>query len=61
LQSEKSKNYYTGISSDPYRRLTIHNSIEKGLTSRYRPWKIVFLHVLDSKEKARKMRKELKA
>lgn len=30
------------MSENPVRRLEYHNTIEKGFTSRYRPWEIVF-------------------
>lgn len=42
LKSQFADKYYTGISEFPLRRLDYHNSIEKGFTSRYRPWKIIF-------------------
>ena len=54
------KNYYIGSSSDPYKRLTYHNSIEKGFTSRFRPWKIVFIKEFDSKEIALKIENKIK-
>ncbi|MCH7517073.1 MAG: GIY-YIG nuclease family protein, partial [Bacteroidetes bacterium] len=40
LRSIKVYKYYVGISKNPRRRLEYHNTIEKGFTSRYRPWKI---------------------
>ena len=42
LKSQNSGKYYIGSSENPQRRLEFHNSIEKGFTSRYRPWEIVF-------------------
>lgn len=42
LKSKTTDKYYTGISENPSRRLEYHNTIEKGFTSRYRPWEIVF-------------------
>ncbi|MDI6765480.1 MAG: GIY-YIG nuclease family protein [Bacteroidota bacterium] len=39
LQSISHDRYYVGQSENPERRLEFHNSIEKGFTSRYRPWK----------------------
>jgi putative endonuclease len=42
LKSETADRYYVGISSNPHRRLEYHNSFEKGFTSRYRPWQLVF-------------------
>ena len=54
------KKYYIGSSSDPYRRFTYHNTIEKGFTSRFRPWKIVFIKEFDSKEIALKIENKIK-
>jgi putative endonuclease len=54
------KKYYIGSSSDPYKRLAYHNSIEKGFTSRFRPWKIVFMKEFDSKEIALKIENKIK-
>ena len=42
LKSIKVYKYYVGISKNLQRRLEYHNTIGKGFTSRYRPWKIVF-------------------
>ncbi len=41
LKSRSVNKYYIGSSENPDRRLRYHNIIEKGFTSRYRPWKIV--------------------
>jgi putative endonuclease len=60
LKSQKVDKYYTGISSDPERRLIFHNSIEKGFTARYRPWQIVLKLEFDSEEIAFKMEKKIK-
>ena len=49
-----------GISSDPERRLKFHNSIEKGHTSRYRPWKIVYTKCYSTRDEARKAEQKLK-
>ena len=53
LRSEISDKYYTGISNNPENRLLFHNSIEKGFTSRYRPWEIVFKKKFNNKADAR--------
>ena len=50
--------YYAGISKNPQRRLKFHNTIEKGFTSRYRPWEIV--HTKKFKNKAEAMAAEKK-
>ncbi len=42
LYSETGDRYYIGSSGDPEKRLRFHNSVKKGFTSRYRPWKLVF-------------------
>jgi putative endonuclease len=60
LQSIKFEKYYIGISQNPQKRLQYHNSFEKGFTSRYRPWKIVFIQLFNSKEVALKTEKRLK-
>jgi len=52
LKSETADRYYVGISSNPQRRLEYHNSFEKGFTSRYRPWRIVFAKEYPSKTEA---------
>jgi predicted GIY-YIG superfamily endonuclease len=54
LQSVSFDKYYIGISSDPIWRLMFHNSIEKGFTSRYQPWEIVFTQEFSSKLSAHK-------
>ncbi|WP_084022406.1 GIY-YIG nuclease family protein [Chlorobaculum limnaeum] len=52
LKSGTADRYYVGISSNPRRRLDYHNSFEKGFTSRYRPWRIVFTKESPSKAEA---------
>ena len=52
LQSKSSSKFYVGISDNPKRRLEFHNTIEKGFTSRYRPWEIVFLKEYANKAEA---------
>jgi putative endonuclease len=52
LKSGTADRYYVGISSNPHRRLEYHNSFEKGFTSRYRPWTIVFTQEFPSKAEA---------
>jgi predicted GIY-YIG superfamily endonuclease len=54
------KKYYIGSSSDPYKRLFFHNSIEKGFTARYRPWKIVLIKKVDSKKIALQLETRIK-
>ncbi len=52
LKSFSTNKYYTGISDNAEKRLGFHNTIEKGFTSRYRPWEIVFKQEFESKELA---------
>jgi predicted GIY-YIG superfamily endonuclease len=52
LHSLSAGKYYVGISSDPERRLSYHNTIEKGFTSRYRPWEIVYMKEFPDKKNA---------
>ncbi len=42
LYSESGDRYYKGMSQNPERRLDYHNTKERGYTSRYRPWKLVY-------------------
>ncbi|NTW56227.1 MAG: GIY-YIG nuclease family protein [Chlorobiaceae bacterium] len=53
LYSVSGDRYYTGISSDPYRRLEFHNTKERGYTSRYRPWVLLFIKHYVSRASAR--------
>ncbi len=61
LQSKSSSKFYVGISAHPEQRLDFHNTIEKGFTSRYRPWEIVFLKEYASKEEAMKVERKIKS
>ncbi len=61
LKSLKIEKFYIGISQNPQRRLEYHNTIEKGFTSRYRPWKIVFSQEFSSKKKAAAAERKVKS
>jgi len=61
LYSSSADKFYIGISKQPSVRLSYHNSIEKGFTSRYRPWKIVFTKEFPSKVEAALAEKKIKA
>jgi len=50
-----------GISQNPERRLGYHNSFEKGFTSRYRPWEIIFTQKFISKEEALAAERKVKS
>jgi putative endonuclease len=51
---------YTDIATNPENRLVYHNTKEKGFTSRYRPWKIVFNQKFESKELALAAERKIK-
>jgi putative endonuclease len=53
--------YYVGSSKNPIRRLHFYNTIEKGFTSRYRPWRIVFVLEFPSKEVAQVAERKVKS
>jgi putative endonuclease len=61
LQSKSCGKYYVGISQNPETRLQYHNTIEKGFTSRYRPWEIVFIQEFENKELAMLAERKLKS
>ena len=61
LKSKSIDKYYVGISQNPLRRLEYHNTIEKGFTSRYRPWEIVFTQEFNSKKEALVIERKIKA
>ncbi len=60
LKSTIVDKYYTGISKNPQKRLKYHNTIEKGFTSRYRPWEIVFTKKFKTKAEAISAEKKVK-
>ena len=60
LKSLSAAKYYVGSSENPNRRLEFHNTIEKGFTSRYRPWEIVFTQEFSSKSEALRVEKKIK-
>ena len=61
LESKSTGIHYTGISQNPHKRLGYHNSVEKGFTSRYRPWEIVFTKRYESKEAAMLVERKIKS
>ena len=61
LHSESADKYYVGMSSDPVRRTEFHNSTEKGFTSRYRPWRLVYRRELATKKEAMAVERLIKA
>ncbi len=60
LKSKVTNKFYIGVSGNPTTRLSYHNSLEKGFTSRYRPWKIVFTKPYNSKSEALAAERKIK-
>ena|GEM_PF-771737 len=60
LRSQIKETYYYGSSDDPDRRLLHNNGESKGFTQRYRPWRIVFRQVFDTRAEAESAEKLLK-
>jgi predicted GIY-YIG superfamily endonuclease len=60
LYSESGDRYYKGMSQNPENRLKYHNLREKGYTSRYRPWKLVWKQAYETKEEALAIEQRLK-
>lgn len=60
LYSKSGDRFYKGSSDNPHRRLTYHNTIEKGFTSRYRPWELVFIKKYPDKRTAREAEQKVK-
>jgi predicted GIY-YIG superfamily endonuclease len=52
LRSELKQTYYIGVSDDPEKRCTYHNTSNKGYTQRYRPWEVVYTYGFYTKEQA---------
>ncbi len=61
LESETSGSYYVGSSENPEKRLQFHNTLEKGFTSRYRPWRIIFKKEYESKMEALGSERKIKS
>ena len=60
MYSESGDVYYKGSSSNPETRLVHHNSTERGYTSRYRPWRLVFKKEYPTKQEAEAAERKLK-
>jgi predicted GIY-YIG superfamily endonuclease len=60
LHAISADKYYIGSSIDPERRIKFHNSIEKGFTSRYRPWQLVFQKEFPGKTEAQQFERKVK-
>ncbi|MCL4509719.1 MAG: GIY-YIG nuclease family protein [Bacteroidetes bacterium] len=60
LYSKVGDRYYAGSSEYPIRRLKFHNTIEKGFTSRYRPWELVYTKEYGTKAEALAAERKIK-
>ncbi|MEJ2050924.1 MAG: GIY-YIG nuclease family protein [Calditrichota bacterium] len=60
LYSSQIDQYYIGISHDPIKRLSYHNSYDKGWTKRGRPWILVFQKEFSCQSEARHWEKKIK-
>ena len=60
LVSQKNRFKYIGYTSDLKKRLFAHNNIEKGYTSKHRPWKLAYYEAFASKEDAFEREQSLK-
>ena len=61
LYSESSDSYYIGSSNNPKNRLFYHNTTEKGFTSRYRPWTLIFMKEFPDKKTAQQAERKVKS
>ena len=62
LFSESFNKIYIGFTSDIDKRLLSHNSLaKKGWTIKFRPWKLIYSEVYNSKKGAMKREKQLKS
>ncbi len=61
VYSDRFDKIYIGMTSNLEQRFLSHNELsKKGWTRKFRPWRIVYTEILESKEKALKREKELK-
>lgn len=60
IKSKLDNSYYTGISSNPSKRLTEHNSGKLATTAKKRPYKLVYVKNHEDYAQARKHEKWLK-
>jgi putative endonuclease len=61
LQSVTSGKYYVGVSDNPERRLTYHNSTERGFTSMYRPLTIKYVKEYPTKKETLSIERKIKS
>ncbi|MDD2646433.1 MAG: GIY-YIG nuclease family protein [Patescibacteria group bacterium] len=60
IRSIKNKQFYTGISTNPTRRLFEHNSGKSKITNKHKPWELVYVKVYSGYQDARKHERWLK-
>ena len=62
IYSEAFDKIYIGYSSDVEKRVQNHNSkINRGWTSKYQPWKLVYTEKFNTKKEAMTREKQLKS
>lgn len=52
---------YVGMSDDPERRLTEHNSVRAKSTKAFKPWKLFFSRKTNNRKEARELEKYYKS
>ncbi len=61
LYSQKYNKIYIGYTSDLIDRFHSHNSLSsKGFTSKFRPWKVLYVEFVDTKKDAMKREQQIK-
>lgn len=62
LYSKKHDIHYVGYTSDLENRLQSHNDLAtKGFTVKYRPWKLIYTEIYETKREAMKREKYFKS
>lgn len=61
LMSEKVSKTYTGVSSDPIKRLKEHDSGSNVFTRKYKPWRLFYTEKFSSRKDALDREKYLKS
>ena len=60
LESLTSGDYYKGSTSNYLKRLEQHNNGESEFTRHNRPWKLIFVQIMETKSEALILEKKLK-